>query len=156
MAKVNDTQKAEMLGSMLAPGESYSVTAYASTVPTVNVFSMFGAIGVLIGELLDDTGFKTVHSAYVGVTDNYLNVVVLNGFSKGKIKSSMRFNFTEVTDLKVTEKKSCTLINVKTGNKSYNLQVPKKVIGAKLATQSEDFAMLATKLNEVLARFKVA
>ena len=106
MAKVNDEAKMKLLAEAFGAGENYLATAYANTLPGVNIFSMFGALGYLIGEIVDKDGFKTRHNAYLGVTATGVNVVILDGLNNSKIKNAIRFSFAELSDIKAIDKKT--------------------------------------------------
>ena len=106
MAKVNDEAKMKLLAEAFGAGENYLATAYANTLPGVNIFSMFGALGYLIGEIVDKDGFKTRHNAYLGVTATGVNVVILDGLNNSKIKNAIRFSFAELSDIKAIDNES--------------------------------------------------
>ncbi len=156
MAKVNDEAKMRLLNEAFGAGENYLATSYAVTIPGVNVFSMFGAIGYIIGEIVDKDGFKTRHNAYLGVTATGVIVVILDGLNNSKIKNAIKFNFAELSDVKAIDKKTfASLYMVKDGKKC-TLQLPKKILGAKLATQKEDASAVVARVNELTSATSVA
>ena len=155
MAKVNDEAKMRLLNEAFG-AENYLATAYAVTNPGYNVFSMFGLLGVLVGEMVDKTGFKTRHNAYVGVTTTGVNVVILDGLNNNKIKYAEKFNFTELEKVVALDKKTFASLHMEKGGKKYTLQMAKKILGAKLATQKEDASAVVAKVNELTSATNVA
>ena len=155
MAKVNDEAKMRLLNEAFG-AENYLATAYAVTNPGYNVFSMFGLLGVLVGEMVDKTGFKTRHNAYLGVTTTGVNVVILDGLNNNKIKYSEKFNFAELEKVVALDKKTFASLHMEKGGKKYTLQMAKKILGAKLATQKEDASAVVSKINELTSAASVA
>ena len=155
MAKVNDEAKMRLLNEAFG-AENYLATAYAVTNPGYNVFSMFGLLGVLVGEMVDKTGFKTRHNAYLGVTTTGVNVVILDGLNNNKIKYSEKFNFAELEKVVALDKKTFASLHMEKGGKKYTLQMAKKILGAKLATQKEDASAVVAKINELTSAASVA
>lgn len=156
MAKVNDEAKMRMLGEAFGTGENYLATAYAFTTPGCNLFSMFGLIGVLIGEMVDKEGYRTRHNVYLGVTATGVNVVILDGLNNNKIKYAEKFNFSELEKIVALDRKTCSSLHMVKAGKKCTLQLPKKILGAKLATQKDDASAVVAKINELTSATNVA
>ena len=152
MKKVNDADKNAMLGALLAEGEQYTATAYMNTIPSsIDFFSFFGAIGAVIGSFFPDDGFSRRHNGYVGVTNDSINFAILNMYNVTKLQNTVKINFSDITNIKVNDKKTYANVNIWVGKKKYSIQLPKKLLGAKLENQAENASAVAAALSRLTA-----
>ena len=150
MKKVNDADKNAMLGALLAEGQQYNATAFMNTIPSsIDFFSFFGAIGAIIGSFFPDDGFSRRHNGYVGVTNDSINFVILNNFDISKVANTVKINFSDITNIKVNDKKTYDSINIWVGKKKYFVQLPKKILGAKFENQAECASAVAAALGKL-------
>ena len=141
MKKANTQDMEMMLNGMLVPGDMYNVKVFAQVLPTNPIYflsMMGGALGALLGGLFqDEFGTSRMHNAYIGFTNNVMNVAVLDDWHIDKLAMTKSFNLAEITKVNLSNRRSSLYVTLWFGKKKVRFTVRKKLFRTDINQQAE-------------------
>ncbi len=147
-----EEHKQEMLNAILAPNESYKAKAYAVVEKFRNWILIFVVLMVIvviltiidlyspivIGAISGAVAVMNLKYAYVGITQNHLNVAYMGSFNVQKSAGHDIYNLDLIENLKIKSSINQKVITFKYQNKKVKMRISNKIMSKHLAHQEVD------------------
>lgn len=98
---MNEKDKNEMLGAILAEGETYQCKLWGTIMADAKTYAAIGGISLIAGSGAAALGALSNAYCYLGMTENNINFVIVDSVNVSKIKNSISIPKSSITKAEV-------------------------------------------------------
>ena len=101
MLTMNEKDKNEMLEAILNENESYQCKLWAVIMAGADTYALIGGLSTLTGGAAAALGALSNTYCYMGVTEQHLNMVIVNSVNVSKIENRLSLPLSSITKVEV-------------------------------------------------------
>ena len=97
MLTMNEKDKNEMLEAILNENEAYQCKLWAVIMAGADTYALIGGLSTLTGGAAAALGALSNAYCYLGVTEQHLNMVIVNSVNVSKIENRLSLPLSSIT-----------------------------------------------------------
>ena len=142
MLTMNEKDKNEMLEAILNENEAYQCKLWAVIMAGADTYALIGGLSTLTGGAAAALGALSNAYCYLGVTEQHLNMVIVNSVNVSKIENRLSLPLSSITKAEV--------VMLHFGKEKMKISLMNNAIGSDIQGQKENvemFCQIVSKLG---------
>lgn len=152
MLTMNEKDKNEMLEAILNENESYQCKLWAVIMAGADTYALIGGLSTLTGGAAAALGALSNAYCYLGVTEQHLNMVIVNSVNVSKIENRLSLPLSSITKAEVKGGllPGRKVVMLHFGKEKMKISLMNNAIGSDIQGQKENvemFCQIVSKLG---------